>query len=216
MVVFSLIIGYGLFQGPFSAAKYLGTTGYWGVILAFLLALVVIFLIVSLGRRFPGESIVVYAQSVCGKFLGKIIGLIYLLFILTLMAWTVRDVSDHFNIYLLTRTPLWAIVALILLTVLCIAYRGIEGLSRTIAFLFILSLMFITLTSFTSFQFFRVNNILPLFHFIPGKLPLGIIQTFNVFLPLGGLFMIYQYLTDQTKGFKSILGAPVWPVFLSF
>ncbi|HEX3047625.1 MAG TPA: endospore germination permease [Bacillota bacterium] len=207
MVAFSLIIGFGLFQGPYTAAKYLGTSGYWGVIPAFILAVMVIFLAVSLGRRFPGESIVVYAQSVCGKFLGKIIGLFYLLFILALTAWTVRDVSDHFNIYLLTRTPIWVIVALILLTVLAVAYKGIEGLSRTSAFIFILCLMLLTLSTFTSFQFFQVNNILPLFHFNPGKLPLGIIQTFTVFLPLGGLFMIYQYLTDRTKGFKSIFSA---------
>ncbi|HEX3048228.1 MAG TPA: endospore germination permease [Bacillota bacterium] len=216
MVVYSTIIGYGLIQGPYIAAKFLGTAGYWGVILAFLPAMAVIFLVVALGRRFPGESIIGYSQSVCGKFLGKVIGISFIVFILALVAWTIQDISDHFNIYLTPRTPIWMIVALVLFTVLCIAYKGIEGLSRTAAFLFILPLMFIILTALTSFQFFRIHNILPVFHIHPDKLPLGIIHTFNSFLPLGGLFIIYQYLTDQAKGFKSILGAAGLACFFIF
>ena len=212
VTVFSAIYGYGLLLAMFFAAKYFGVSGYWGAVLVFLLMVPVIYAVTDLGRRFPGQSIIAYLPEVMGKVLGRIIGVGYLLFMIVLTGWAILTISGIFNTYDLPRTPLRVIFGLILIMVFYITGKGVEGITRVAAMLFVFCMMFILLYTALSFQNFRLDNVLPIADFTMkdltnGKYLNGLISMFNVGLPLSMLFMVYPYLTERRKGRKILFGA---------
>lgn len=206
-IIFSSLFGYGVISSPYVAAKYMGPNGYLGLILALLPALAVVFCLVRLGRRFPQKSIIEYLPLVCGKVLGKGIAFLFLLFLVVITVWATRQIAELDKVYFLTRTPLWAIATMILLTSTYIAYKGIEVISRLAAFIFPVAIVFIFLVAIFSFQGFRLDYVLPVFYTRGFQLPLGALQMFYLFFPLASLFMFYPYLTKKQQGFKTIMAA---------
>ncbi|HEX3048681.1 MAG TPA: endospore germination permease [Bacillota bacterium] len=207
ILVFQAVVGYGMLNAPYLAAKYIGASGYWGPVLAFGEAFLVIWIIHRLGKRFPNQFIIAYAPRIFGKWLGAMIGLVYILFMLGLTLLCVRMFAGHFGLYFLVRTPGWVINGAILLTVFYLSRKGIEGISRLASFLFILPLSISILTLVFSFQNFQLDNLKPFFHLSGNRLMMGLVHSFNSFLPLSMLFMVYQYLTDGQKGFRMMLTA---------
>ena len=206
-IMFSSLYGYGVVSSPYVAAKYMGSNGYLGFILAIFLAIPVVLCAVRLGKRFPGKSIIQYLPLVFGKILGKGIAFIFLLFLLIITAWATRQISDLSNVFFLNRTPLWVIATILLSATAYIANKGIEGITRLAAFIFPVAVVFIFLSAVFSFQGFKLDHVRPVFYTQGYQLPLGTLQMFYIFSPLAALFMFYPYLTKTQKGFKTILAA---------
>lgn len=207
MLIFVMQTGYGFLQTPFLAAKHFGANGYWGVVAAFILALPLILALAALGKRFPQQSFVEYLPEIFGKPLGKILGFIYLLFLTFLFSWITMAIAGHYNMYFLIRTPFWVIVLVILGTQAFLARKGIEGLGRLSAFVFLPTLLLMIMTLIGSFQHFDINNVRPVFYFDPPKIPEGIIAMFYIYLPLAIILQNYRYLTDKNRGFRVIAKA---------
>ncbi|HYH04419.1 MAG TPA: endospore germination permease [Bacillota bacterium] len=207
ILVFSILYGHGLMRTPYLSALYFKSNGYWGVCGAFILALPVICAVVALVRRFPGKSLVAYLPEILGQIVGKIVGILYVLFLFTLTTWNALAISDYLNLYLLPRTPYLVVLFIVILTTLYIASKGIEGISRTASFLFFFSLIFITTGLIVSFQNFSFTRVQPMFLFHWETVPLGLVNLFYAFLPLAVLPMILQYLTQPRKGLTVLLSA---------
>src|SRR5690606_39813824 len=94
MVLYVSLFGYGVIHAPRVAAEYVGPNGYWGFILAFLLAIPVMAGIAWLGRRFPNRSVIEYLPQLFGVFLGKLLGLLVLVAILILMIRSEEHTSE--------------------------------------------------------------------------------------------------------------------------
>lgn len=205
--LFSSLFGFGLMTSPYVAAKYIGPNGYLGLIVAMLLTVPVIVVLVRLGNKFPDKSIIEYLPIVFGKVPGKVVGFIYLAFLLALTVSATRSMAEEFNVYFLMKTPVWAIAAIMLLSVAYLAHKGIEGITRLAAFVFPLAFIFIILSMMLAFQNFQPDHIRPVFNINLSKLSLGSIQMFYVFFPLATVFISYQYLTEKQKGQNILLGA---------
>lgn len=207
MVLYVSMFSYGIIQSPYVAAKYMGNNGYWGFFLAFIISIPVIGLICLLGRRFPHKSIVQYLPEVFGTILGKSLGFFYLTFIMVLMVWASRTISEEINVYFLSRTPMWASVFLFLIVSTYVAHQGIEGVTRLAAFIFPVTFFLSFAAILFSFQNFQLDNIRPVFLIDGYKIPYGSLQMFYPFLTLLPVLMIYPYLTEKQKGFKVVTGA---------
>lgn len=207
MVLFVSMFSFGVMRALNVAAKYMGNNGYWGFLLAFVISIPVIALICLLGQRFPDKSVILYLPEIFGTVLGKLLGLIYLLFILIIMVWTSRTVSEEISVYFLGRTPMWASVFLFLAVSTYVAHQGIEGVTRLAAFIFPVTIFLSLGAILFSFQNFQLDNIRPIFLVDGFKIPYGSLHLFFPFIPLLTVLMIYPYLTEKQKGFKVVTGA---------
>jgi spore germination protein len=209
MVVFISLFSYGVIESPHAAAKYVGNNGYWGFLLAFCVAIPVIWVICRLGKRFPSKSIIQYLPEIMGFPLGKFLGVLYLMVIMALMIWASRAISELISVYFLSRTPMWASVFIFLVVSAYVAYQGIEGVSRLAAFLFPVTFFFSFIAILFSFQNFDLENIRPIFLMDGFKIPIGSIYLFYPFISLLSVLMIFPYLTKKQKGFKVVTGAAI-------
>ncbi|MBU7005164.1 GerAB/ArcD/ProY family transporter [Phosphitispora fastidiosa] len=207
MVMYISMFSYGVMHPISVAAKYMGNNGYWGFLMAFIISIPVIALITLLGKRFPKKSVIQYLPEVFGTFTGKFLGLIYLGFIMVLMIWASRAISEEISVYFLSRTPMWVSIFVFLGVAAYIAHQGIEGLTRLAAFIFPVTFLFGILAILFSFQNFQLDNIRPIFLIDGFKIPYGSLHMFYPFIPLLTVLMIYPYLTEKQKSFKVITGA---------
>ena len=104
----------------------------WLAILLGLGAGIVLFFIhYFLFRQYPNLPLTGYARKIFGKYLGWIIGLLYILYFLYIAARNLREFGDLLISSALPETPLLAINILMVLTICYVLSLGIEVLGRT-------------------------------------------------------------------------------------
>lgn len=214
MISYVSIFGYGVSQSVRVAADYMGNNGYWGLVLAFIISIPVIWGISWLGKRFPGQSVIQYLPGIFGSVIGKILGLVFLAAIMVLLVWLSRSITEEVSLYFLDRTPIWASVFLFLVVALYIARQGIEGITRLAGFIFPVTFLFSFLAILFSFQNFEVDNIRPVFFFNGFEIPFGAVHMFYPFIALITVLAINPYLTKKQRSFKALTGATALAFFL--
>ncbi|MFZ5943183.1 MAG: GerAB/ArcD/ProY family transporter [Bacillota bacterium] len=194
-LLLSLTLGIGNQQLPYLAAKYGGSSGYLGFILAYVLIMLIVFVALYFQKRYPKKSFIEYTQLVLGNVLGKILSCLFLSFILLLLVWAIRSTAETMDLYFLQRTPLWVIMVLFFLSITYLALQGIEGITKTCAFFLPMAFIFMALIVFVSYQNFDFDKIKPVFHVHQGTF-LSAIHLFSAFFPLSILFIVLPFLTD--------------------
>jgi spore germination protein KB len=103
--------------------------------------IVLFFIYYYLLRQYPNLPFTGYARKIFGKYLGWMIGLLYVIYFLYSAARGLRDFGDLLLSSTMTETPLLALNILMVLGICYVLYLGIEVLGRT-AEVFIVVLIF--------------------------------------------------------------------------
>ncbi|MBZ5753361.1 GerAB/ArcD/ProY family transporter [Metabacillus rhizolycopersici] len=118
----ALVISYGI-----GAKK----DTWLAILLGMCSGVVLFFIYYSLFRQYPNLSLTGYARKIFGKYVGWIIGLLYVVFFMYAAARTLRDFGDLMLTSTMSKTPLLAIHILFVLVMCYVLYLGIEVLART-------------------------------------------------------------------------------------
>ena len=79
---------------------------WMSVILVTIFGVAAGFIIASLGARFPNRTLIQYSGDIVGRPLGKVIGLIYILFFIWINTFIIREFADMFNTNFMPETPI--------------------------------------------------------------------------------------------------------------
>jgi len=107
-----------------------------------------------MGIRFPGENFVQYSITILGKYLGRMVGILFPLFFLLVCTILLQGLSQLVGTIFLPDTPLNVILISSFLVSALIARKGIEVIARMteilgpLFFLSIVTLSFLVLPSF--------------------------------------------------------------------
>lgn len=115
-------------------------------ILSFFGSAILIFIIASLGLRYPEKTIIEYSIDLLGPWGGKILSILFLWALLHIAATDVRIYAEVIITAFLTETPLFFIITTMVTAGAIAAYAGIETIGRAADFLFPLYLLMIITT----------------------------------------------------------------------
>jgi spore germination protein KB len=87
---------------------------------------------------YPDLPLTGYAQKITGKWVGRIIGLLYISYFIYLAARVLRDFGELLTSTIYTRTPQFVTTSLMMLAIMYAIYKGIEVLVRVGELLFFL------------------------------------------------------------------------------
>jgi spore germination protein KB len=150
----ALVISYGI-----SAKK-----DAWLTILLGLGGGIVLFFIhYTLFCQYPNLPLTGYARKIFGKYLGWIIGLLYVLYFLYIASRNLREFGDLILSSTMPATPLLAINILMVLAICYVLYLGIEVVGRTAEVFIVILLLFGVAGNFLVFVSGNVdiNNLQP-------------------------------------------------------
>lgn len=220
--LFALIV---LFEIGSAVVVGLGMKAKQDAWLAILLGMVcglVLYLIYSyLFYRYPNLPLTIYLEKLLGKFIGKILAFIYILYFIYIASRVLRDFGELIITTTLHETPIIVVNFLMTLLIGYGIYLGIEVLGRSGELLFmvmiLLSLLFIFLIFASDLP--KLENLQPVLE--NGFKPvLTTVFPLTLTFPFGEMIvftMLLPYLNKPSKCLKIGLYAMIFSgLFLSF
>ncbi|MFF2482401.1 endospore germination permease [Paenibacillus sp. NPDC058071] len=130
-LVFSIEIVLTMLYSVSAAITEASQDAWMSMIFAGLLGLGIVFLIVKLSMRYPRQTFVQYSQTILGKWMGRVVIIPYFVMWMYLNSMALRNSADFVYLALFTKTPLYVIMAtLIVLVVYVVFTGGIVGIAR--------------------------------------------------------------------------------------
>lgn len=151
LLVFTFIIATGTLFVPSIVAQRAAQDGWLSVLLGGIAGIIVVLIVTFLGHRYHGKCLIEYSEAILGKWFGKIIGLILILFYIHLTAIIVREISATIQGTLLQNSPLELITVIIFLSSAYSVKMGLETLTRAnvlnliVTFIAIFTVLFLLL-----------------------------------------------------------------------
>lgn len=201
-IIISSTVGVGLLTLPDSVGREAQQAAWISVLIGALLPLLGLVLINLIGGRFPNLTFAQFAEAVLGKWLGKLLSLIFVLYCIIYSALLISIFVNMLKIYLFPRTPLWALAALVLAVTLYLAAKDVRVLARVnelmfyeaivIFFALVLVIPKIDVTFFQPVVDVGLENILK-----------GAYQTVFAFLGMEFLLVFYPMVQNKKEILKN-------------
>lgn len=205
--IFLVIIGTHFLVMPRLVAAAGGRDGWLALVGGAAIALGMVGVLVKLGRRFPGQTVIQYNTSLYGRIFGNILS-IWLMVHFTLAAsFGLRFFGDMLKLFLFDRTPLELIMLLILFTAAYAVRHGLNVLVRLAEVFTPIVLVFVAITLVVLQLQMDYRNLLPVM--ARGIMPVGraLFPGYFVFQGYGLLFFALPLVADSRQSFRSAAAA---------
>lgn len=131
MLMLSTILPTAILAVPAITVKSARQDAWLSIILATLAGLLIAMLVVSLSLRFPGKTLLEFAEEILGKVPGKIVGLLYIwLFFLYIGSGAVREFGVFLVTAMMPDTPIIVFQIAVIAVAAYAVRNGLEVLSR--------------------------------------------------------------------------------------
>ena len=183
-----ITISYGFLNLPYFATQVMGNNAYFAVPIAMVLSFPPLLAIYLLMDRFPTLNLLQIGIKITGPFVGRILGLGYLVALLFLLCLFTRERINLVSDYLLVSTPLFVLAFTYLLSAAYLASRGVETISRLASFAILPSLLVLFLLLAGVLHEISINRLRPVFH-----------PDLKIYLP-GGISVLYAFYPPALMG----------------
>lgn len=151
----------GVTQG--SMAREVGRDIWLSTIISSIIAALLMVLIVTIIWRMPDGDLFKQGEKLIGKWFGKLLGLLFLIFFMGSFTVTMVTFVYHLNDYFLPEAPTWLIVLVAILVASYVLHFGIEVIAR-MALIGVFSILCLNiLLLLGSLERFDIRELLPVF-----------------------------------------------------
>ncbi|MCM3627063.1 spore germination protein [Paenibacillus glycanilyticus] len=170
------------------------------ILLALLSSLVVTYISSKLCLLFPGKTFVDFVPELIGKWLGKLLSILYLAIWYAVGGVILREYSDFVHMALFLNTPIWVIMVLMILMMIYTVTGGVQTLGRCseiIGPFITISIVLITLLLAKDFRPVMLLPVLPLQGL--GALVKGSLGAFSFLGESIAILMLIGFLQPHRK-----------------
>lgn len=191
-----------IFSLPRIASKTSGPDAWLAVIIGGAAPLLSLLFIHSLWRRFPGMTFSQLSVAIFGRWIGSLLVLGYVVYLVLLYAMAMRNGIEITNLYMLPRTPLPVIGFLMMSAVIYIASQGIQVAARMNELLFYMLILSLLLLMVPVFQG-DYTNLLPVAGTGLGGILKGALSTTFAYAGIEVLLVLHPMVTRQEEVIKN-------------
>lgn len=135
--------------------KSTGTAAWYTTLVSCATSMLLFLLVCVLMQRFPGKNLIEIFETVTGKIIGKILGLIFCGYLIFYAGSNLREFLEMIKAYNLPYTAPSLILAAFFSAVIVMTYIGLEGIARVSCVCFypiILGIAFILILAYPSYH----------------------------------------------------------------
>lgn len=144
-------------------AREVGRDMWISGIVSIFTILPLIFIVIYIGRRFPGKTIVEYSSDILGPILGKVLGLMLSIYFFLKASSSISMYIHHLTGFLLPQTPFLVVTTMHVFVICYLAWKGSEVIGRTSVIAFGMDIIFFLLVFMASLSEININRITPFF-----------------------------------------------------
>ncbi len=200
-MMFWTILSTAILALPVIIGKYAPRDAWMDAILFIPMVSIAAWLAADLGNKFPQQTIIQYSEVILGRWLGKLVSAILILWLIHSTSLMYREIGEFTILSLLPGTPLTAIFCLISIPPAYATYHGLEVIGRMADFLFFICFFFIIIIYILLIPEYHFKELLPLFSDGIGNIlrPLPIVTSFGAQVMIV-LFFFPSLKTPQNSG----------------
>ncbi|MCC3381532.1 GerAB/ArcD/ProY family transporter [Paenibacillus farraposensis] len=156
------ILASGLLSLPRTAVEESRTADAWiSVLIGGAIAFVAGWIMAKMSQKYPNMTFYQYVQKITGKAVGKVIGLLIVVYFIALAGYETRSVEEITSFFLLEGTPAWAISAPFIWVSLYLCMGGIMAIGRMCQIILPISAFIFVLICLLSLNVFELNHLRP-------------------------------------------------------
>lgn len=163
ILVFMFTLGSAVLLLPSIVVSIAKEAAWISVLLSTIAGILFVAFWARLYKRYPRESIIQYSDRILGKWLGKVVGILYILYLLYLSALVLRDLGDFVTTNVLIETPIEFVNIIFMIPVIYGAYKGLEVIARSSEVLLPWIILLFSITVFLLFKDIDLSKLLPIF-----------------------------------------------------
>ncbi len=155
----------------------------------------------ALGKRFPNQSIIEYSEVILGKFIGKIVNLTMILFLIQTTSSIVREFGEFLVLAAMPSTPITVFIVVILLLAVYASTGGLEVIARINEVFFPATIVVISSIFILAAKDFEPGNLLPVLE----NGPVPVLQGASPTLLFFGEIFLVAFLYPKINNPEQIL-----------
>lgn len=130
LILYSIIVGYGVVNIPQSTARVAGTSGWIPLLINTIISILVTYMITYLCYAQEKQEFLEYSTKLVGKVITYIFMLIYILYFFMFYTMLIKIYADTLNTSILSKTPVWSLSLLFFLVVYYALTKGLNTIAR--------------------------------------------------------------------------------------
>lgn len=154
-------IGTSLLVIPSQLATDVEQDTWIGSIIACLFDFAYLLLYIKLLNKYPDQSFIQIIEAILGKWIGKAVSWVYIIFFIMLTIFIVKFLGDFIKTMILPATPPWFIYLSFLLVVVIALRYGVETIARSAELFFPIVIVFLSIIMVMLIKDSDINNIKP-------------------------------------------------------
>ena len=129
-LVFTFIIATSTLYLPSFVTHNAGQDGWISVLVAGLVGVIVVLVVTAVGLKYPKLTLIEYSEIILGKWPGKLVGLIFIVFYLHMTSIIIREVSSTISANILAVSSLEGITIVLFIICAYTVKKGLEVITR--------------------------------------------------------------------------------------
>ncbi|WP_458464653.1 GerAB/ArcD/ProY family transporter [Paenibacillus sp.] len=212
VIIVNYMLGAGILTLPRTAGKAVGTPDFWiSILLSGLIITGVGLIMVTLCRRFPEKTVFQFTREITGRWIAYILGCAMIMYFMVIAAFEIRVMADVTGMYLLERTPTWAIVMVFMWIGIYLISGGLAVLVRVFEIILPITLIIFVIEILLSNQLFEIGNLRPVLG--DGIMPVikGLKPSLLSYTGYEVMLVMTAYMQDPKKSNKAM----TWGLMIS-
>ncbi|MDQ2086767.1 endospore germination permease [Herbivorax sp. ANBcel31] len=160
-IMFWTIMGTAVLTLPILVGIHAPRDAWMAAVIFTIGGLILSLLIGSLSKMYKEKDFVTYITEVFGRFLGKSIILIFVIWMFHTTSIVIWQTSNFTKITLLPETPFFMVTIILIVPSIYAVFLGIESIARSGQFVFFLTILPFLFLFFLNTSDFNIENLLP-------------------------------------------------------
>ncbi|MEW9669293.1 endospore germination permease [Ammoniphilus sp. 3BR4] len=176
-----------------------GRDGWLSLLVALGPALLVGYVIARLAQLFPGRTLVEYTEEIFGKWIGKLVSLLFIFYFFHDTTIALRGFGEFYTSAITPRTPIVVYFSAIMIMAVYAVRSGLEVLARTNQIFLVTMIPVGLLASILTQKDKDYANFLPILEYGPEPMLMGaftLVSLFSTFIAVG---MVFPYISNGKK-----------------
>ena len=210
----STIIGVGIVTLPRETATIVGQPNMWiSVILGALVAFINSLFIFMLIKKYPLKTVFDIAPELMGKWIGKLLNLIFVCYTIAISAFVIRTMAEIVNYYFLDKTPKFVVLLVLVLSCMYLVSTGLSNILLFLQLYFPIILLTFLLLTLLSIKNIEPTHLRPILYMDGIDLLKGVNSTFFSFVGYELLMVLSgEHRLTRWKPIIFILGISIGSV----
>ncbi|WP_134703201.1 endospore germination permease [Ammoniphilus sp. YIM 78166] len=179
--------------------NHAGKDSWLSLFLTLVPALMIGYVVARLAQLFPGRTLIEYSEDILGKWLGKIIALLFVFYFFHDASLALRGFGEFYTSAITPRTPIVVYFSAIVFMAVYAVRSGLEVLARTNQIFLITMIPVGIMASIMTQKDKDYANFLPILEYGPEPMLMGtfsLVSLYSTFIVLG---MIFPYISNTKK-----------------